>query len=352
MLEQFTPEAIKAGILAQLSTDISIVEGSFLSDMVAAVSLEISALYGQLEKQMEIMFLDATENPYLDRKANEYGIIRRTGTRAEGIITVAGTVGATLPKGAIVVTDDGHRYETVTELTLATPTGNTVPITAEFVGADYNVVAEAVNTLQISYAGIQSVLNANALTGGTDMESDDSLKARVLERLQHPATSGNASHYKQWAREVDGVGDAKVTPLKNGAGTVEVLIVDDNRQSPASEVVTACAAHIESQRPIGATVTVVGATSAAVDVSASVTFDNSTTLEMIQAEFETELARYIRSIAFVDYTVSISRVGYLLLGIKGVVDYSNLKLNNNTGNVTIASTAVPVVGAVALIGGA
>lgn len=38
-----------------------------------------------------------------------------------------------------------------------------------------------------------------------------------------------AYHYMQWALEVPGVGAAKVFPLRNGLGTVMILIVNSNK---------------------------------------------------------------------------------------------------------------------------
>lgn len=62
-----------------------------------------------------------------------------------------------------------------------------------------------------------------------DQETDDELRARYYIKIQTPATSGNAYHYRLWSKEVSGVGDAKVYPLWNGNGTVKVLIIDSNK---------------------------------------------------------------------------------------------------------------------------
>ena len=180
--------------------------------------------------------------------------------------------------------------------------------------------------------------NEAEASGGTDPETDSALLGRLLTRLREAATSGNASHYKQWALETDGVGAAKVVPLWNGAGMGPV----------DSAVTAACAAHIESVRPIGAAVTVQSVSTTAINVSAAVSVSASTTVGAVQAAFESALAEYLQSISFEQYTVPYTRIGYLLAGIDGVLDYSGLTANGGTANITIAADCVPQVGTVSI----
>ena len=57
---------------------------------------------------------------------------------------------------------------------------------------------------------------------------------------------------------------------------------------------------------------------------------------------------YLRELAFRQYTVYVNRVASLLMDVPGVTDYSGLTVNGGTANITIAATAVPVVGEVTL----
>ena len=122
--------------------------------------------------------------------------------------------------------------------------------------------------------GLASWTNGPA-AGGTDPESDGALYERIHAYLSRPATSGNAYHYEQWALEVAGVGAARVFPLWNGAGTVKVVLVDGGMEPASAEIVAAVQAHIEAERPIGATVTVAAAAPLSINVTAAVTLDGS-----------------------------------------------------------------------------
>lgn len=45
-----------------------------------------------------------------------------------------------------------------------------------------------------------------------DGETDDAFRARLLDKIRQPITSGNANHYVYWARQVPGVGAAAASP--------------------------------------------------------------------------------------------------------------------------------------------
>lgn len=345
--EHMTPEAIRRQIIENTGANVNTEEGTFTSDMAAAVALEMSKLYGQLDAALQIMFANTSDSDYLEARAAEVGIYRKTGVKATGEITVTGTIGATLPAGAVVMTESGLRYTTDEDLTLTDVTG-TVAITAEEVGDIYNVDVGEINTLGISYAGITGIANDAPTTGGVDAETDDALRERLFVRLRMAATSGNAHHYRQWALEVDGVGDAKVTPLADGPGTVGILIVGADKGPLDPEVVSACAAHIEEVRPIGATVTVAGASATTINVTASVQLDGTVALADVEDAFEAALDKYLKDISFKVYSVTPSRVGYVLLSVNGVADYSNLKINGGSSAVTIPANNVPVLGGVTL----
>lgn len=345
--ETMTAELIRGSILEATGANVNTDEGTFTSDMAAAVAYEMFKLYQQLEAVLQAAFINTTDTDYLEARAAEYGLTRKAGTKATGEITVTGTVGATLPAGAIVMTAGGLKYVTDSAVTL-TGTTATVDITAESVGVAYNADIGDVNTLGISYAGITSITNAAGITGGVDAETDEALRARLFVRLSAPATSGNANHYKQWALEVDGIGGAKVTPLASGAGTVGVLVVDADKAPPTSEAVAACAAYIETVRPIGATVTVTGASATTINVTASIEMEESATLAGIETALSAALTAYFKEIAFETYTVSVNKIGYYLLGIPGVKDYSGLLLNGGSSSITIPDANVPVLGEVTL----
>lgn len=346
MFEDVTAESIKKNILDAMQTDADKREGSYTSEMVAPVSTELWKLYTALNAVIPIAFIDGTSGEYIDRRAAEVGITRKAGTRAGVGLTLTGTAGTVVPAGTIFLTPDGLEYGTSAEAALDGSGTAAVTAAAAEVGGAYNVPAGSVVGQYNSIAGLSAVTNGAAAAGGTDPETDESLVGRYYAYLQKPATSGNVHHYEQWALEVDGVGAAKVTPLAAGPGTVGVLIAGPEKQPVSSEVVAACAAHIEESRPVGASVTVASAGGQTVNVAAKVTIESGTTKEKVRDALFQAVGGYLKSIAFRTYTVLYNHIAYLLLGIQGVTDYTDLTVNGGTQNIVIADNQVPVPGTV------
>ena len=346
MYEDMTVESIKSDLLGRLTTDLNLSEGSFTNDMVSGVAYEIWKTYQGLNAVIPIAFVDETSGEYIDKRAAEYGITRKAGTKASAVLLFTGTNGTVIPQGKVFLTSEGMQFVTTKAVTIAEGSAS-VEASASEAGEEYNVGAGEITLQIVSLNGLSAVTN-EAAVGGSDPETDSALVKRLYDYLKRPATSGNASHYKQWALAVDGVGAAKVTPLWDGPGTVKVLIVGDDNGPVDSAITAKCAAAIEANRPIGATVTVMSAQGLSINVSAAVNVDATTTLAKVKEAFTDALGKYLREIAFEKYTLVFNRVAYMLLDIPGVIDYTSLTLNGQTGNVLIGDNQVPITGTVVI----
>ena len=350
MFESITPETIKQNIFDALEAsgvEVETREGSYADALIGPAALEIWKVYAGLDAMLPIVYPTEASGEYLDIRCAYYGITRKAGTAAKVTLTVSGRDGVQVPKGSAFLTVAGVRFLTDAAAVLSDGSAQ-IAATAAEAGITGNVAAGEITRQLTSISGVTAVTNEAEASGGTDPETDAALLGRLLTRLREAATSGNASHYRQWTLETDGVGAAKVVPLWNGAGTVKVLIASAGIGPVGSAVTAACAAHIESVRPIGAAVTVQSVSATAINVSAAVSVSASTTVGAVQAAFESALAEYLQSISFEQYTVPYTRIGYLLAGIDGVLDYSGLTANGGTANITIAADCVPQVGTVSI----
>lgn len=346
MFESITPESIKAAILAEAGDSLETREGSFLDSMAGPAAVEIWKVYQAMNAVISIAFPDESAGGYLDLEGAKYGITRKPGTRARCTMTLTGTAGSTIPAGTVFLTLEGLEFALLEDVLL---TGGSDTGTAEAteIGSAYNVEGGAITRMVTTVTALSAWTNASA-TGGTDPESDAALYERIRDFRSRQATSGNAYHYEQWAMEVAGVGGAKIFPLWNGAGTVKVVLVDADMEPASSEIVAAAAAHIEEERPIGATVTVAAAQSLSIHVAAKLTLDGSTTLPEVKAVFASELDAYLKTLAFRTSILRYNQVAYLLLSLPGVLDFTSLTLNGGTGNVSIGAEQVPALGEVTL----
>jgi len=337
--EDQTEDVIRQRMLDRVSSDLDKREGSFIYDGISPAAIELALAYIELDRVLQLGFAQTTYGQYLDYRAAEHGLTRKAATKATGQVTITGSQGTVVPAGSVFSTGSGVEFSTTAEVIIDATGQVTANIEAIEAGTAGNVPAGTITEIPVAIAGVTGVTNANPTTGGTDEETDEALVARLLEKVRLPATSGNAAHYKQWALEVTGVGDAKVFPVWNGPLTVKVVVIDGNKQPASAEIVQDVADYIEEVRPIGATVTVESATGLSIDVTATVMLDTGAVLADVQAAFESSLTDYLESIAFQQNYVSYAKVGSLLLDTAGVLDYSNLLLNDAAANVSVGDTA-------------
>lgn len=348
VFENQTFDTIMQRLLAAVPDDLDKREGSFVWDALAPAAIELAQAYIELDRVIKLGFAQTTYGQYLDYRAGEHGLTRKAATRATGQVTITGTQGAVVPAGSLFATGSGIQFATVAEVTIGAGGTVTANIEAVVAGAKGNVPAAAITAIPVAIPGVTAVTNANPTTGGTDAETDAALLARLLEKVRLPATSGNVAHYLQWAKEVNGVGDAKVIPTWNGPGTVKVIVIDSNKQPASNDIVTAVANYIEEVRPIGVTVTVVSADSLEINVSAVLILDQAYPLVQVQPVIEAAIVEYLKEIAFKQNYVSYAKIGSLILDTPGVLDYTNLTVNNGIANVAIGAEQVAIKGMVTL----
>ncbi|WP_186113939.1 baseplate J/gp47 family protein [Burkholderia gladioli] len=142
----------------------------------------------------------------------------------------------TIPAGTAISRSDGVGYTTTAEGVIS---GSMITVAAVanadpagLTGAFGNCAVGTAMTLGVSIAGITSTGAVSvAFTGGADIETDDSLRSRMLFAYQNPAQGGSESDYVQWAREVAGVTRAWCNPVGFGPGTVVVYTMFDQAEA-------------------------------------------------------------------------------------------------------------------------
>ena len=134
-----------------------------------------------------------------------------------------------LPAGTQVNRADGFSYTTSTDATVASNGTVAAPIVATSTGAIGNAAAGVSLTLNTSIAGITSAGAASTpITGGTDQETNDDLRTRMLFAYANPPAGGSQTDYVTWTLAVPGVTRAWCLPQGMGAGTVVVYPMLDN----------------------------------------------------------------------------------------------------------------------------
>jgi uncharacterized phage protein gp47/JayE len=104
-------------------------------------------------------------------------------------------------------------------------------------------------------SGIDDVIRVDEdITGGIDIEDDETYRARILQRIQSIPAGGSSSDYVRWALEVSGVDRAWCYPIEDGPGTVVTVITaigDD--PVPSTQLLADVQANISDKKPVTAT---------------------------------------------------------------------------------------------------
>ncbi len=224
-----------------------------VADVLAA---GLFACYRALAYVARQLFIDSAEAPYLDRRAAEYGITRNQATGATGSVTVTFTQDALIPSGALLESSDQtQQYQTTTGTGFAGGGGTaTITVAAITPGSAGNQVTGAPLTLMVAIAGVAPVATVTSpgLTGGTDLESDASLRARTEARIQAPPQGGSGADFWQWARNSGVPTRAWAYPLNRGPGTCDVTFVIDTRPNniPLTADIATVQAAIAAAAPV------------------------------------------------------------------------------------------------------
>lgn len=107
--------------------------------------------------------------------------------------------------------------------------GSLAAVRSEGVGIATNLESGAKLTLSSPIAGVdsQAIVRFDGITGGADLENDDSLRARILEKRAAIAANFSADSIVLKAKEIAGVTRVSVLPATPDPGDVTVQFVRD-----------------------------------------------------------------------------------------------------------------------------
>ncbi|WP_027702279.1 baseplate J/gp47 family protein [Metaclostridioides mangenotii] len=340
MYNEQTFEKINERTLNNVDLPVYKGEGSFLYNMLAPTNTELAQMYLELSYQFNKVMLTENYDTLLDQRASEFGYYRKQGTEATGTVEFFGTSGAAIYNGTLIEFN-GLQYVTIKDFVIEENGDNTSPIQALEIGIGYNVPANSDLKLVDNISGVDKVVNKEAFSGGTEIETDDEFRDRFFMSQAETSTSGNESHYKEWAMEVEGVYNVKVVPRWDGGGTVKVVIMDKDNAPTTQEIINRCKEHIEEVRPVGVEVTVVTPSNLLVNVSAGIEVKENYTIDDVKAEFKDALNAYLRECTT---EVTYMKVLGILANLSTINDCKDVLVNEATSNIKINDELVPSAG--------
>ena len=309
--------------------------------LVRMTALASHELHGHLAWAALQILPDTAEAEILARHAAIWGVERIAATAARGNVTVTGTAGAVLPAGTEMRRADDARFTVDADVTIGLGGSGTAAVTAVLAGAAGNTVAATVLNLVAPVGGIvgTAAVAAGGLASGADAETDDRLRARLIQRIQNPPAGGAATDYEAWALAVAGVEQVWVAPNHAGAGTVGIVILAEGGALPSAPLIAAAQAAIDLQRPVTALATVYAPATQAV----AVTIDLSTDTSAIRAAILEEVADFFRREATPGGTLRVSRLSAAISAAAGEVSHT---LSAPAADVVLPAGTIAVLGTV------
>ena len=299
-------------------------------------------LYGYIGWVANQVIVDTAEGEYLERWASVWGIVRSAATPATGTVQFTGANVVAIPVGTVVQRADGVQYATTVAAQIAAGIAN-VAVEAVAPGAEGNAGADTRLVMAAQIIGINAnvTVQAGGLTNGTEVESDDSLRDRLLSRIRNPPQGGAATDYAAWAREVAGVTRVWVKPSWLGAGTVGVFFVRDGDADniPDAAEIEVVQEYLDARRPVTAEVFALAPTKVPVDMTIAIV---PTTPE-VKAAVEAELQDMFRRESEPGGTILISHIREAVSLSLGETDHT---ITVPAGNVVAGPGQMPVLGTI------
>jgi uncharacterized phage protein gp47/JayE len=332
----------------------SILRRSALRVIAKVNAAAIHLLYGFLDFQANQLFATTADTTGLDTIAAEYGVDRRAAAQATGSGTATGTNGINIPAGTELQNSDSVKYTTDAAATIAGGVA-TIAFTAVEGGTDGNDDASVVITFSSPIAGIDSnfTVDSNGITGGTDLETDSSLRGRVLLRKRKPPHGGAEYDYEAWALEVSGV--TRVWGFSNidGPGSIGLAFVrdDDSTIIPNATQRQAVRDYIVEHTDPGSGETVGIPVTAEpgfrivelFELEVDLEIDISPNTAAVQTAIENELESLILNSGGPEQTLYLSKIGEAISLAAGE---SHHRLDSPTADITAANNQLHVLGTI------
>ena len=361
-------------MLENVPDDIDQREGSVIFDALAPTAMVLAQHSLASANIIKQTYIKTAQGQFLDYRAAEHGTGRYAATQTEVKAKFLDSDGNTINNVQI-----GDQFASIGE----TPIFYTVQkinddLTGELTADDPGTTANSyigqvlpvTSNDSLSWAEITEIV-----APARDEETDDHLRDRLLKADDWIAYGGNIADYLAMLSKISEVGAGQVYPVWNGAGTVKLVIVDNNLMPASTELVKKVKNIIdptdnETQgyglAPIDHQVTVVAPTSLTVNIAATVNIDGTHGVDIVKAKIKTAIEEYFKLLRQnwnnidaktgrgYSQTIYRSKILSQIMMVDGVINASVPTLNGTDEDIALVfdnqTSQLPVLGEVKLDG--
>lgn len=312
------------------------------------LSEEFARVYEEAAYSQRQIFPDSAQGEYLARHGEMRGVYKKEAARAHGEMTFKSVPSApfdiTIPIGTLCGTKEGVLYRTVEEGLLKAGVTN-IYLDAEAVeaGEAGNTAGRTVTVLVTPIAGITSVRNDYSLAGGSDGETQERFRERVIESYSRISNGANLNYYEQYAKGMPAVWSAKARFVAGTPNQIELFVENDSRTLSTSAVAQVQAA-IDKARELGIQVTVKKPQKKAVYVEAVIQVDNMANRSVHALAAEAAIREAMREME-IGQRWSPAAVGSRVLALPGIKDVT---FTQPSGTLALAEDEICTVGSITI----
>lgn len=351
MYENVTYEVILQRMLDRVSNNVDKRESSPIYNALAPAAVELQLMYIEFDIILQETFGDTASREYLIRRVKERGITPYEATYAllKGEFTPSNV---DIQIGSRFSLNDLNYY-----------------VKSKIADGEYQVECEEVGVkgnqyfgdmIPIEYIdGLETAQLTELLIPGEDEEDTEDLRVRYFSSFETKPYGGNKKDYIEKTNAIAGVGSTKVTPIWDGGGTVKLTILNSEFSKASSILIDTVQEEIDPTKdghglgiaPIGHVVDVVTAEEIAVNVSSTITFDDGYSFVTLKSQIESVISAYLLELRkdWANQTSLIVRTAQLetrILGIQGIIDIAETKINGTAANLILSEYQIPMMGGV------
>ena len=351
MYESITYEDILQRMLDRVPNTMDKREGSIIYDALAPAAVELQLMYIEFDIILQETFGDTASREYLIRRAKERGITPYKSTYAllKGEFT---------PSNINIALGSRFSLNDLNYYVKAKISDGVYQVECEEKGIKGNQYFG--DMIPIEYIdGLETAHLTELLIPGEDEEDTEDFRVRYFSSFETKPYGGNKKDYIEKTNAIAGVGSTKVTPLWDGGGTVKLTILNSEFSKASSTLIEAVQQEIDPTNdgsglgiaPIGHIVTVDTANEITVNIATTITFDDGYSFASLQTQIQSVIEAYLLELRK-DWAnqgsliVKTAQIDTRILGIQGILDITDTRINGSTSNLILSAYQIPVMGGV------
>ncbi|ERM17357.1 baseplate J/gp47 family protein [Brevibacillus laterosporus] len=171
-------------------------------------------------------------------------------------------------------------------------------------------------------------------------EPDELYRQRIMEKAASEEGRGAESDYKRWIKEVANVGDPFI--WGEAPNTIHIALIDQEGMPASEELIKTVQNHLAlpDKHHLNDKILVSPAQIIEITVSGKLLeWEHTTDLTATIAQIESNIRAYVAA----QKTKILYSEIYRLFKVPGVIDYSEVQLNDGQANISISFATIPII---------